>query len=114
LSCIHSANFLHLDLKPDNLFLSDQHGIKIGDFGLVVANGSWVEGEEGDVRYVFARLCGYVSVSVSVSVSDSSLNTSWVEGEEGDFKYVCVCVSACGRACVLVYEHVRAHVCVRV
>jgi len=71
LNCIHSANFLHLDLKPDNLFLSDQHGIKIGDFGLVVENGKWVEGEEGDVRYVTACVCGYMSVSVSVFVSVS-------------------------------------------
>jgi serine/threonine protein kinase len=33
LACIHNANFLHLDLKPDNLFLSKEHGVKIGDFG---------------------------------------------------------------------------------
>jgi serine/threonine protein kinase len=33
LHCIHSANYLHLDLKPDNLFLSSADGIKIGDFG---------------------------------------------------------------------------------
>ena len=52
---IHSANFLHLDLKPDNLFLSSAFGIKIGDFGLVVENGRW-EDEEGDKRYLAPEL----------------------------------------------------------
>ena len=52
---IHSANYLHLDLKPDNLFLSSNDGIKIGDFGLVVENGCW-EDEEGDKRYMAPEL----------------------------------------------------------
>lgn len=31
---IHSKGFIHRDLKPKNIFLSDDHTVKIGDFGL--------------------------------------------------------------------------------
>jgi membrane-associated tyrosine/threonine-specific cdc2-inhibitory kinase len=33
LARLHAQELLHLDLKPDNLFLMSDGGIKIGDFG---------------------------------------------------------------------------------
>jgi len=51
LSHIHSANLLHLDLKPDNIFLDNESGIKIGDFGLCIPANQWDE-QEGDKRYL--------------------------------------------------------------
>ncbi|EKX54954.1 hypothetical protein GUITHDRAFT_149912 [Guillardia theta CCMP2712] len=48
---IHGYKFMHLDLKPDNLFLCDEVGIKIGDFGLCIREDEW-EDQEGDRRYL--------------------------------------------------------------
>ncbi len=44
-------NLIHLDLKPDNLFLSDDGGLKIGDFGLCHPASEW-DADEGDGAYI--------------------------------------------------------------
>jgi len=31
---VHSHNFVHLDIKPSNFFISGGLGVKLGDFGL--------------------------------------------------------------------------------
>ena len=51
LQLLHSNNLIHLDLKPDNLFLSDDGGLKIGDFGLCRLASEW-DSEEGDGAYL--------------------------------------------------------------
>ena len=45
-------HFLTRSLRqPDNLFLCDEVGIKIGDFGLCIREDEW-EDQEGDRRYL--------------------------------------------------------------
>jgi len=51
LARLHSQGLLHLDLKPDNLFLMPDGGVKIGDFGLCLPATEWDE-EEGDREYL--------------------------------------------------------------
>lgn len=36
LAHMHSHNVLHMDIKPDNIFIDSQGVLKIGDFGLAV------------------------------------------------------------------------------
>jgi mitosis inhibitor protein kinase SWE1 len=50
---IHESNFIHLDLKPANIFITFEGALKIGDFGLA---SSWpaprgIDGE-GDREYI--------------------------------------------------------------
>lgn len=55
LNHIHNNNMLHLDLKPDNVFLSE--GVcKIGDFGLAIGRDDRGEVPEGDSRYLALEL----------------------------------------------------------
>ncbi|KAJ1476349.1 kinase-like domain-containing protein [Baffinella frigidus] len=51
LARLHAQSLLHLDLKPDNLFLMPDGGVKIGDFGLCLPATEWDE-EEGDREYL--------------------------------------------------------------
>ena len=55
LDFIHRNNMVHLDIKPENIFLkNDQY--KLGDFGLVTKVSSEQEIEEGDSRYMSMEL----------------------------------------------------------
>ena len=50
LQLIHSRGVVHLDVKPDNIFI--QNGLyKLGDFGLAGIASS-MDAEEGDSRYL--------------------------------------------------------------
>ena len=53
---IHDNNVVHMDIKPENLFLKASGAFKVGDFGIAVrlpVTGGW---EEGDGRYVAPEL----------------------------------------------------------
>lgn len=53
---IHDNNVIHMDIKPENIFLKDTGMFKVGDFGIAVrvpVSGGW---EEGDGRYVAPEL----------------------------------------------------------
>jgi wee1-like protein kinase len=55
LDFIHRHNMVHLDIKPENIFIkNDQY--KLGDFGLVTKASSNQEVEEGDSRYISMEL----------------------------------------------------------
>lgn len=50
---IHSCGIVHLDIKPQNILISQSGVIKIGDFGIAMAQGNDEdEGHEGDTRYL--------------------------------------------------------------
>lgn len=51
LSAIHSKGLVHLDVKPDNIYVLN--GVyKLGDFGRAVRADGSMEIEEGDARYM--------------------------------------------------------------
>ena len=58
---LHSRGIGHMDVKPDNILTSGDGVYKLGDFGLARPLGS-CEGaaqlEEGDSRWLQARVCG--------------------------------------------------------
>ena len=63
LAAIHKMSFVHLDLKPENIFLTESHRLKIGDLGLAQSlnndKSGKIEGVAGTSVYmapeVFAR-----------------------------------------------------------
>lgn len=53
---IHDNSVVHMDIKPENIFLKASGVFKVGDFGIAVrvpVTGGW---EEGDGRYVAPEL----------------------------------------------------------
>lgn len=55
LAFLHANGILHLDIKPDNLYMDADGTFKIGDFGLAWLREQW-DWEEGDGRYVAPEL----------------------------------------------------------
>lgn len=63
---LHSHGFVHLDLKPANVLMTDSGRLKLGDFGLLLElnqkSAEPVEGkvkedaQEGDPRYMAPEL----------------------------------------------------------
>ena len=61
LAHIHAHEMLHLDLKPENIFMvgdpnqQENYTLKIGDFGTAVTLGQW-DDEDGDPMYLAPEL----------------------------------------------------------
>ena len=54
---LHENQFMHLDIKPPNIFIGKDGRLKIGDFGLVSREGEQSEyTQEGDPRYMAQEL----------------------------------------------------------
>ncbi|KAL4471790.1 hypothetical protein ABPG72_008808 [Tetrahymena utriculariae] len=45
---MHSKNYIHKDIKPDNILITEQQTAKIGDMGIAIAH------EDGQLAYVIA------------------------------------------------------------
>ncbi len=61
LNHIHERGKIHLDVKPDNIFLTAEGMLRIGDFGVTVgADGSdaFEDGNEGDSVYLAQEVLG--------------------------------------------------------
>lgn len=58
LTIIHDADMVHLDLKPENVFITSTNSLKVGDFGQMIHTGEYDphESMEGDVRYMAPEL----------------------------------------------------------
>lgn len=55
LEFIHKNGMVHLDIKPENLFIKNDQ-FKLGDFGLVSKISNHQDVEEGDSRYMSIEL----------------------------------------------------------
>jgi len=53
---VHARGFVHLDIKPSNILVTDGGLLKIADFGLTAPLGDAHDGVEGDTRYLAAEL----------------------------------------------------------
>jgi len=47
LTYIHESNFVHLDIKPSNILITRDGGLKIADFGMSVIRDGAGDGDEG-------------------------------------------------------------------
>lgn len=81
---LHSRNVIHRDLKPSNILLTRDHRVKLGDFGMSVANtGQELTAETGTYRYMApevrlrsADCCKFVKRVTHIHVAIRSFDTS--------------------------------------
>lgn len=99
LQYIHEQNIIHLDLKPENIFISDKNELKIGDFGLSTMFGGQPRlSSEGDKYYMAPEVLdgiytkaadifslGLIMLELAADVELPSNGDSWQNLRHGDF-----------------------------
>ncbi|KAF9173488.1 hypothetical protein BGX21_003796 [Mortierella sp. AD011] len=83
LRAIHDSNIIHLDIKPDNVFITAAGSLKIGDFGLSITYPIEVKDiQEGDKYYMAQELlnsqCGKYSDVFSLGMTIYEMVTNQV------------------------------------
>lgn len=99
LSFIHEQGFLHLDLKPANIFITFEGVLKIGDFGMSVLYPAPAHIErEGDREYIAPEVLssghydkpvdvfslGLIILEVAANIVLPDNGTSWQKLRSGD------------------------------
>jgi membrane-associated tyrosine- and threonine-specific cdc2-inhibitory kinase len=58
LKSLHDKNLVHLDIKLDNVLITDDNHCKLADFGLIfdLSNSPRIRANEGDSRYLAREL----------------------------------------------------------
>ncbi|PVG02484.1 kinase-like protein [Serendipita vermifera] len=98
---IHRNGFIHLDLKPANIFISDEGRLKIGDFGMASAWPRQVTGDferEGDREYMAPEILrgvyskaadvfslGMVILEAAANIVVPDMGAPWHKLREEDF-----------------------------
>ncbi|GIX83291.1 membrane-associated tyrosine- and threonine-specific cdc2-inhibitory kinase [Caerostris extrusa] len=98
---LHDHELLHLDIKPDNIFISEKGICKLGDFGLMVSisESKSYDVSEGDAKYLapevlldnyFSEAADIFSVGITVLelITDLRVDSSgagWRSLREGNF-----------------------------
>ena len=58
LEALHKVGYVHADLKPDNILVDDQFGVKLIDFGFAAPIGQKISGFKGTWGYVAPEQAG--------------------------------------------------------
>ena len=96
---LHKRNIIHLDLKPENLFLTEDNVLKLGDFGLSTKVGiSPSLHSEGDKYYMAPEVLegiyskaadifslGLIILELAADIELPSNGDSWQNLRHGDY-----------------------------
>lgn len=99
LEYFHKQNIIHLDLKPENIFITDENLLKIGDFGLSTIEGNSPSlHSEGDKYYMAPEVLegnyskaadifslGLIILELAADIELPSNGDSWQNLRHGDF-----------------------------
>jgi mitosis inhibitor protein kinase SWE1 len=99
---IHNAGFVHLDLKPSNIFIDFEGTLKIGDFGMTsslpVVKGPDFEGDREYLAYEVLRgeidkpadifSLGLIMLEVAANVKLPDNGATWQALRFGDFSEI--------------------------